>query len=111
MGTILTTLGRQTGAEVARWPFFDALIVIPFAASRAIGFSGVPVFPTLSCSTLLMNTRQPIPFRLRKAKFKPRPTPPTRAREEAVGAAWNFVKAYDGPRGRSVTGYGLGGRA
>ena len=26
-----------------------------------------------------------------------------------MGAAWNFVKAY-GPRGRSVTGYGLGGR-
>jgi len=85
MGTISTTLGGQTGPACAWWPLFDALIVIPFAASRAIDFSGVPVFPPLSRSTLLMNTRQPIPSRLRKTK--PRPTPPTWAREEGVGAA------------------------
>ena len=30
-------------------------------------------------------------------------------RGDHVGAARNFVKAY-GPEGRSVTGYGLGGR-
>ena len=76
-------------------------------ASRAIDFSGEHVFPPLSRSALPVGARQPMPSRLRKTK--PHPAPPTRAREEAVGAAWDFVKA-DGPRGRSVTGYGLGGR-
>ena len=55
-----------------------------------------------------MNIRQPMRSQLRKTK--PRPTtPPTRAREEAVGAAWNFLKAYG--KGRSVTGCGLGSAA
>ena len=69
--------------------------------------SGVLNFTPLSRATLPTDDYKPRYRRLRKISADADLA--TSGRELAKGAANNFLKAC-GPEGRSVTGYGLGGR-